>query len=1536
MSESLGKFVIDLEARIATLESDLGRAERIATQKANAMQAKFEEAFKRIEEKAHASVEGIGEAFQSLTGLSIAQLGVGAIVAGLGELTKKALETGEALNKLSQKTGIGVEALSGIAYAAQLADVPLDALGASMGKFSKFAADAANGGKDSSAAFAALGINVKNADGSIRPMDALLADLATKFSGYKDGVEKTAAAQTFFGKSGAQLIPLLNSGAAGIAKASAEARALGYDFTGTAKNAEEFNDGLKKLTFAAVGLGNDIARELLPSLISAEQHVLDFIKAMRENGAIQAFASGVAFLAKNLDTLAVIFATRIAFGAIVSGFTAMAGAASFSALAVGGLEAAFAALGGPVGVVALLVGGLYFLSTRQTETEKTTDALTEATKRLKDATGDERREAEQSLLVQKRLADSRLKEAEAVLAQIEAKNLAADKANENLKLAGGGENNFSDNPLGMAVDNQRKQVEKLRAALADANREISIADALEDMFGEDAKKATPNVVGLGKAMEEAGKKAAKLANDSLEAQKFLDTLAGQLGGQYTQAASKYSAALDEAAKMAAKFRADGESAGKVQKFIADATQLATQRFQEETDAGYNIDKVLGSITGKYTEQNRLLGLSGQALEVETEYLRLKAEADKALLGVMGPLTEAQQRQLDSLHALAEAHVALSEKAKLDQETQKEFVGIWSTMANSAVDSFAKILVEGGSLLDGLKSIAKQTVEAIISYFAKLAIINPILNAVFGGSGGFSALPTLANSALSAAGGGASGGAGGASAGGGFDLSSASGLFSAGRSLFGGFSSAASTFWGGSATNPASANFMGPPVEGQTFGPQYGGYSSGLQQGLGAAAAIYAGYNRYKASGGGLAGAAGGVTYAAGTYALGAGISSAVAGTGFAAGVSGAFAAIPVVGWIALAAMLIDHFSGGKLFGTAYQTKASTQTISIGPDGGTASAFLSQSRQGALFSGTKWREKGVDPGQDARDAASAFFDSIKKEMTTAAAQLGVEVAPVIAAGISTVTEYDKKGHAKSTKYLVDAIGKQWTETTADLAAMRVQAEAMIAQIDASAGGQASAIADQWRTDAQKLADGAQFLLAAQVDITKQEALWKGADLTGTTKIVQQLTQGSETLLQTYARLQAQTKFAEQAFDAIGVTIKQTGADFVTFADSLASAAGGLDSLAQEWDAYYKAYYSDGERAAQSMAMLHKSATDALAAIGESGVTSLAQFRADFEAYLKGSPTADGIQKWLEAANAFATATSAQESAAQAYDQFIAQFDSSTKDFAHALLNLGQSIASNINQANALALANGKAGASAADLGKIITASVSQGAAMLAQLESDTADLAGQMFGTSLDQLKAQVAAFEQSTGLIDIPGEQQIRDIETQRTKQQQFAAASQLLGNFGQIGAVTEQSLGELAAMFGVPLDKLADMLGTDLSGLSKDFDQQVASARAALETAGNTKYTNELLADIRAQLAGDALPFSPEQLAADAINKPNTLSPGGTVTSTDLGAPELVKAVNDGTKQQADDADATQALLQTAVETLKTISRQLGGPDNRNQRSLA
>jgi hypothetical protein len=210
--------------------------------------------------------------FAKSAGAAAAAVGVAlaAAAVAVGAAVKSSIDRADELGKAAQKTGTTVESLSRLAYAGDLADVSLDQLSTGLKKVSANAAEVATGGGAKAAkAFDALGISVTDTNGSLKSGDVLIREVAARFGTMEDGASKTAMAMALFGKSGADMIPLLNAGAEGLAAAEAEAVALGVALdTQTAKAAEEFNDNLTRLKTAGSGLSTQLAAGLAPALAS--------------------------------------------------------------------------------------------------------------------------------------------------------------------------------------------------------------------------------------------------------------------------------------------------------------------------------------------------------------------------------------------------------------------------------------------------------------------------------------------------------------------------------------------------------------------------------------------------------------------------------------------------------------------------------------------------------------------------------------------------------------------------------------------------------------------------------------------------------------------------------------------------------------------------------------------------------------------------------------------------------------------------------------------------------------------------------------------------------------------------------------------------------------------------------------------------------------------------------------------------------------------------------------------------------------------
>lgn len=223
-------------------------------------------AFSSGAKDAQNTLDKLASGFKAAASTLAAGLTVGAFVNSI----KSAVNSMDELGKSAQKIGIPVEQLSGLKYAAELADVSMDTLSTSVGKLSKAMVEGAEKPTSAAAkAFQALGVNVKDASGNIRPTNDVLLSLADAFSHLEDDSAKTAVAIALFGRGGKEIIPFLNQGKTGIKDLSDEAKQFGLVIsTSTAKQAEQFNDTLKSIGAISQGLFQQIASEALPTLIS--------------------------------------------------------------------------------------------------------------------------------------------------------------------------------------------------------------------------------------------------------------------------------------------------------------------------------------------------------------------------------------------------------------------------------------------------------------------------------------------------------------------------------------------------------------------------------------------------------------------------------------------------------------------------------------------------------------------------------------------------------------------------------------------------------------------------------------------------------------------------------------------------------------------------------------------------------------------------------------------------------------------------------------------------------------------------------------------------------------------------------------------------------------------------------------------------------------------------------------------------------------------------------------------------------------------
>jgi hypothetical protein len=250
----------DTLERIYKLTVDGGEAVRQLQRVANSTQG-VEEKMAKAGKAIRNFAGGIGLAFTAREIIS----GIQGVIDAMDEAVKA-----------SQRLGISVESLQEWQFALRLSGVDAGTFATAVGKVAQGIQDIDAGEiNKTTQALRAFGVTAKDTS------DQALEKLIDGFSRMSDGPLKTALALDVFGKAGKELIPLMNSGAAGIAAMRRELGLLQGTFTAEdAKRAEEFNDNMEKIKTAAAGTGRAIASTILPELVNLTGALVENIKQL--------------------------------------------------------------------------------------------------------------------------------------------------------------------------------------------------------------------------------------------------------------------------------------------------------------------------------------------------------------------------------------------------------------------------------------------------------------------------------------------------------------------------------------------------------------------------------------------------------------------------------------------------------------------------------------------------------------------------------------------------------------------------------------------------------------------------------------------------------------------------------------------------------------------------------------------------------------------------------------------------------------------------------------------------------------------------------------------------------------------------------------------------------------------------------------------------------------------------------------------------------------------------------------------------------
>lgn len=332
----LQRDIIETESKLKTFNAQL-------KQVGNVKLRAVSEQFKQVGN----SLTSAGQAMQ---GVSIA---AGVATAAIGAAAVKSGMWADDLNTLSKVTGIGTDKLQAYSATADLVDVSVDTIAKSSKKLTKSMSSAQSGTGEAADAFNQLGVSVVDSNGNLRDNDEVFQETIAALGKMENETERDALAQKIFGKSAAELNPLIEDQGEAFKMVSDTLKKYDLDFLDqeTLDKANQFNDQLDTMKLlgktALAAVGAQLAGYLAPAL----EKVVDLVGR---------FAGWVSQLDPRILTVIAVIGALVA---AIAPLLMFLGKISFAISAITGLMAtlgvSFMAIAGPVliviGVIAALI-----------------------------------------------------------------------------------------------------------------------------------------------------------------------------------------------------------------------------------------------------------------------------------------------------------------------------------------------------------------------------------------------------------------------------------------------------------------------------------------------------------------------------------------------------------------------------------------------------------------------------------------------------------------------------------------------------------------------------------------------------------------------------------------------------------------------------------------------------------------------------------------------------------------------------------------------------------------------------------------------------------------------------------------------------------------------------------------------------------------------------------------------------------------------------------------------------------------------------
>ena len=292
-------------------------------------------------------------------------------LAGVTYVTKRFIDLGDALNKMSARTGATVEWLSAMSFGAERSGATIEALEQAIRKLNKAIAEAQNGNRTPYEVFRRLRIDPTSMEFKSMDAGAQFELVARRLNEVQSQAEKTRLAMALFEEGGVMLLPLLGD----IDRLKQKAKELGIIMTKEqADTAAALLDAWTNLKYQLNAIFMSLGEAIAPAL----KQVVTWLSRMVK--PIQSFVNEhrelFIMLAKGLALFLILGGTIATVGAILGGMGLALKSIGSVFVLTGGMVKGFAVtLGAVFGLAGKAASGIVWFVKVLTNMSKTFPAL---------------------------------------------------------------------------------------------------------------------------------------------------------------------------------------------------------------------------------------------------------------------------------------------------------------------------------------------------------------------------------------------------------------------------------------------------------------------------------------------------------------------------------------------------------------------------------------------------------------------------------------------------------------------------------------------------------------------------------------------------------------------------------------------------------------------------------------------------------------------------------------------------------------------------------------------------------------------------------------------------------------------------------------------------------------------------------------------------------------------------------------------------------------------------------------------------------